>query len=215
MRRPRIISFDLDGTLVDKRYVDYLWEELIPKLYAEKYGLEFQDAKRRVRREYDLLGPHRIEWYLVDYWLKYFKLDKSKEELFDEIRHMIKPYSEVKHTLLELKRRGYRIIIATCAVRDFINLVMSQIPWLRELVSRVYSSTSDFKLTGKPKEFYVRITKIEGVKAKDIVHVGDDIEMDYIEPLKAGLKAYLIDRNDKYKHVKNRIRSLDELLHLI
>ena len=50
----KLISFDLDGTLVDETNVDRLfWYGEVPRLYAEKHGLPLADAKTKVFAEYE------------------------------------------------------------------------------------------------------------------------------------------------------------------
>ena len=44
-----MISFDLDGTLFDNRFVDSMWLEEIPRLYSVKRRVSFDDARRPVR----------------------------------------------------------------------------------------------------------------------------------------------------------------------
>ncbi|OPY68322.1 MAG: hypothetical protein A4E62_02077 [Syntrophorhabdus sp. PtaU1.Bin002] len=46
----KIISFDLDGTLVHGKYGDIVWNQGIPEEYADKYGFTFDEAVSRVRQ---------------------------------------------------------------------------------------------------------------------------------------------------------------------
>ena len=59
----RFISLDMDGTLVNSRFVDKVWMEGMPRLYADRTGLDFQDAKEYVIGEYMKIGSDRLEWY--------------------------------------------------------------------------------------------------------------------------------------------------------
>lgn len=52
----KIISFDMDGTLVDSEFTDWVWLHGIPKLYARKKGLSFDEAKALVVEEYQRVG---------------------------------------------------------------------------------------------------------------------------------------------------------------
>ena len=61
------ISLDMEGTLIDHGYSEHIWGTDIPRLYAEKHGVDFKEARIRVFREYDKIGDARPEWYNVGY----------------------------------------------------------------------------------------------------------------------------------------------------
>ena len=70
----RIISLDMDGTLMKSRFVDKVWMEGVPSLYADKAGLDFAEAKEHVISEYARVGSDRMEWYDLLYWIDRFGL---------------------------------------------------------------------------------------------------------------------------------------------
>ena len=71
----KVISFDLDGTLVDARYGAMVWNHGIPAEYAKAYGMTFDDARRFIRNQYESVGDGDILWYEIRHWLKRFSLD--------------------------------------------------------------------------------------------------------------------------------------------
>jgi len=77
----RVISLDMDGTLVNSRFVDKVWMEGMPMLYAEKTGLDFPVAKSYVVGEYTKIGSDRLEWYDLMYWIERFGLKVGKDDL--------------------------------------------------------------------------------------------------------------------------------------
>lgn len=43
----RLVSFDLDGTLVNSKFVDLVWMEGVPRLYGKRHGVDFTEQRRR------------------------------------------------------------------------------------------------------------------------------------------------------------------------
>ncbi|MHA2109612.1 MAG: HAD family hydrolase, partial [Candidatus Hodarchaeales archaeon] len=68
----KVVSFDMVGTLLDSSFEDHVWNTLIPQLYARKRGINFEEAKEYILREYDNIGNKDIRWYLPSYWFNHF-----------------------------------------------------------------------------------------------------------------------------------------------
>ncbi|MFT6746268.1 MAG: FMN phosphatase YigB (HAD superfamily) [Glaciecola sp.] len=64
-------------------------------------------------------------------------------------------------------------------------------------------------------EFYENAIKNLGVKASDILYVGDSIKLDMEPALEVGMRAYLIDRESFFPTFKHRINSLYDLKDLL
>lgn len=208
--RVRVVSLDLDGTIVSRDYVDYFWLELVPKLYAERHGLSVEEAKREVLRQYDEVGPGDLRWYKPSYWFERFQLDSGLIEwALGEAGRLVKPYADALE-FLERARGRVEVVVSTSASREFVNLVFERVPKLAALVSRVFSSVSDFSLPGKPPEFYRAVLARLGAAPGEVVHAGDDEEADYRVPASLGIRAFLVDRSGR-----RGISSLLELLRVI
>ena len=159
MARVKAISFDLDGTLINYKFVDSVWFEGIPRLYSVKKGVSFHDARKVVKREYDKVGKERPEWYDLHYWIRKFGLNITPQELLRYFENRIKTYPEVPKVLDELKQRGFRLIIVTNARREFVELELRKAE-IENYFDRVFSSTSDFGLVKKTADLYERVCSI-------------------------------------------------------
>lgn len=198
MARIRFVSFDLDGTLFDNRFVDSVWLEEIPRLYAVKKRVSIDDAKEKVLREYGKVGKKRLEWYDLQYWIEKFGLDVAREELLKKFENRIKAFPEVPRVLEQLRRKGFRLIVVTNARREFAELELQKAD-MEKHFERVFSSTSDFRMVKKTADLYRRVCNILGISPQEIVHVGDDPDFDFKVPRKLGITAFHLDRTGKQK----------------
>ncbi len=190
---PKIISFDMDGTLVDPEFTDWVWCRGIPTLYAEKTGFSFEEAKVFVEREYRKVGEGAIEWYDIKYWFDFFQLDKSWKVLMEHYIDKINVYKDVNHILERLKNR-FPLVLTSNAGREFIDVEM-EATGLGKYFDHIFSATSDFHLVKKTADFYRRICEILEADPHEVVHIGDHYEFDYLVPRSMGIQAFYLDRS--------------------
>ena len=189
----QIISFDMDGTLIESEYTDWVWHHGIPKLYSEKTGLSFEEAKTFVIKEYKKIGEDAIEWYDIKYWLQFFQLEMGWRGLLERYADRINVYPDVSHLLDRLK--GYfPLILISNAGREFIDVEMKA-TGLGRYFDRIFSATSDFQEVKKTPRFYQRVCDILKIHPEEMVHVGDHHEFDYRIPRSLGIQAYYLDRS--------------------
>ena len=209
---PKIISFDMDGTLVDAEFTDWVWGHGIPTLYAEKTGLSFEEAKAFVMKEYLKVGDGAIEWYDIKYWFQFFQLEESWKGIMERYTDKIKVYPDVNHILEGLRGR-FPLVLTSNAGREFINIEMGA-TGLGRYFYRIFSATTDFGEVKKTAGFYERICQILETKPQEIVHVGDHYEFDYLVPRSLGIHAFYLDRlgEKNGEFVLRDLRELDERL---
>jgi len=209
MGRTKVVSFDLDGTLFDNTFVDSVWLEEIPRLYSVKNGISVDDAKKIVKREYDLVGKEKLEWYDIDYWIGKFGLNVEAEELLRSFEHKIRTYPEVPVVLEQLKQKGFRLVVVTNAHREFVGLELEKAK-MRDYFDRVFSSTSDFGVVKKTVKLYRKVCSILGVSPEEVIHVGDDQKFDFDVPRRLGILAFHLDRTGRNEG-ELAIHTLEEL----
>jgi putative hydrolase of the HAD superfamily len=212
MGMPKIISFDMDGTLVDPEFTDWVWLHGIPTLYAEKAGLSLEEAKHYVVEEYLKVGEGAIEWYDIKYWFRFFRLEQSWKGLMERYTDKIKLYPNANRILEQLKDR-FQLVLTSNAGREFIEVEM-EATGLGRYFNRIFSATSDFGEVKKTVGFYQRICKILGARPQEMVHVGDHYEFDYLVPQSLGIHAFYLDRSGEKEgdFVLRDLRELEERL---
>jgi putative hydrolase of the HAD superfamily len=192
-----LVSLDLDGAIVKSEWIDYIWNEAMPELYAEQEGMDVEEAKQMFFRAYDEVGRGDIRWFLMPYWFERFGIRKDCREFIAERAHRIELYDDAIEALGYL----HSAVISTNAPRELAEaeaeIIKGRIPDIDILL---YSAVSDFGMLKKDPAFYRSVfedLKRRGLveKPSDIAHIGDDYLNDYIAPLKAGMSAYYLDRN--------------------
>ncbi|MEA2086736.1 MAG: HAD family hydrolase [Candidatus Caldatribacteriota bacterium] len=205
----KIISFDVDGTLVDLEYNDLIWFKEIPELVAKKKKISFKKSLKLVQDEYTKLGEHNLNWYDINYWISYFDIEMSPNKIFEKYESQVKIYPEVIPLLEELKK-NFILIVITAMPREFLIPKMKK---LEKYFKFSFSALSDFKEL-KNSEIYSKISKALNVPPEQILHIGDHWEFDYLAARKAGMNAIYLDRSNTKKG-KFIINSLGEVKKIV
>ena len=189
----KIVSFDVEGTLVTTDFSYTIWFEAIPLRYAERNGIDLDQSKVIVEEEYRKVGDQRLEWYDVWYWFK--KLDLGiPTPVMEKCRNKVHYYPEVSDVLASVGGK-YTLSIASGSPRDFLFHLLKDI---EPHFARVFSSISDYK-TLKTPEFYRKMCRTLGVRPEQVVHVGDNWQFDVLAPSEIGIHAFYLDRNGASK----------------
>jgi len=185
----KIISFDIDGTLVDSDYNDLIWHKAISEMVAEKNGLNFEEAAAKVKKEYDRVGEDDYRWYDIKYWISFFQLAIGYQELLQKYEQNIIIFSDVVPTLEQLCRK-YQIISITSMPWEFMNIKLKRI---KKYFQENFSTLSEYKEL-KNKDAFFQISRKLRVNPEQILHIGDHEKQDFFAAREAGWKALLIDR---------------------
>lgn len=184
----KIISFDLDGTLVHGKYGDIVWNQGIPEEYARKYDMSFDEARHLIRSQYEEVGETNIEWYHIELWLKKFDLDIPAKTLLDRYESHIEAFPDTKEVLEALMEK-YTLIVASNAARIFVDKELSYAK-LASHFTHIISATSDFGMVKKETVFYEKLCTTLNISSHEIVHVGDHRVFDFEIPSLLGIDAY-------------------------
>lgn len=188
----RVLSFDVDGTLVTPLFADTIWLESLPRLVAERHGIPFDRAKAMLIRDYEEVGPNRLEWYDIHYWMRKYELNIDPLEFVEQHSHLVQLYPEVVEVLEALKDKFDLIIISNSA-RIFLNITTRNI---KKYFKHIFSTISDFNKV-KDSNVYVDVCRRLGILPSQMIHVGDSYEMDYLSAIRSGASAYYVDRNNR------------------
>ena len=191
----KVLSFDLDGTLVQHNFSMAIWREAIPSLVARQRGVDIEQAKSWVYEQYEDIGEESLEWYDLAYWYERFGLEENWRETLQRHRALIHLFPEVTR-VLETLSKTHRMIILSNASRPFIQAEMEE-SGIQGLFDRVISATTDLGEVKKTESFYNHVCGILGLQPSELVHVGDHWAFDYLAPRRAGISSYFLDRSGR------------------
>jgi FMN phosphatase YigB (HAD superfamily) len=209
----KVISFDLDGTLVNARYGDMVWNHGIPSEYSKKFNIPFHEAKTLIRGYYESVGDGDLLWYEIDYWLEKFHIPTSSEELLKRYESQIEPMPYAGEALETLGEK-YALIIASNAARCFVEKELDYTGF-SQCFAHIVSATTDYKMVKKEERFYKKLCENLRIGPSELVHVGDHPIFDYDIPSGLGIESYyLASEQAGISHLNGRrtIKSLRELL---
>lgn len=142
--RVSTVLLDMDGTLLDKFYDDYFWEQFLPRVYGEKNGLQFELARQVLFQKYRSV-KRTLMWTDLDYWSDTLGLDII--DLKKQVSHLIAPLPNATDFLTFLNDQNKSVYLVTAAHRKSLDIKMDKVN-LRGYFDQLICADE----LGKPKE---------------------------------------------------------------
>ncbi len=117
------VLLDMDGTLLDLRFDNYFWHEIVPTKFANKHGIGIEEANLYLKPLFKKMEGS-LNWYCLDYWTK--ELDIDILRLKRDITEHIKVLPHVYEFLIKLNYTSRNVLLVTNAHRDSLNLKLEK-----------------------------------------------------------------------------------------
>ncbi len=187
----KIISFDMDGTLVTSNYVEKVWLEGVPALYAERHKIGQEEARKLVYDEYMSVGTRDLRWYDLSHWIEFFDLDVERIDLLERYRDEVEFYPETEEVLALLSKK-FDLVVASNGATEFVEFELGS---LKHHFREILSVTSKFKKVKDFPETFYDLCRYLNAEPEEVMHIGDHRYFDYEVPKEAGLFALYLDRD--------------------
>lgn len=164
------VLLDMDGTLLDLRFDNFFWQELIPARYAALHDLPHEEAVAVLEPRFAAVRG-TLEWYCLDHWSRELGLDVAalKREAEDHIDFL----PDVPDFLLAVRELRKRVVLVTNAHRGSLSVKLARTGLARYL-DAIHSS-HDLGVPKEHAEFWGRLRAIEPFDAPRTVLVDDSL----------------------------------------
>jgi GMP/IMP 5'-nucleotidase len=128
------VLLDMDGTLLDKYFDDYFWEEYVPKVFAKENNLSPEEAQKALLERYQRV-ENTLQWTDLDYWSEQLQLDIP--ELKCRIDHLIQVHPYVIDFLKFTQSIGKQVHLVTNAHSKTLEIKLRKSalgPWFSKII---------------------------------------------------------------------------------
>ena len=106
------VLLDMDGTIIDLYFDNFLWNERLPEVVAATRGIGVAAAREHLYGH--MRGvPRSLDYYSLDYWSRYAGLDIVA--LHRELEHLIAYRENASCFLRAVRASGRRAVLVTNA----------------------------------------------------------------------------------------------------
>jgi 5'-nucleotidase len=163
------VLVDMDGTLLDRHFDNFFFEEELPRRYAKKHRLSAEDARERLFRLYRAVEGE-LQWTDLHYWSR--TLDIDVVAMTKEFDHMIGFLPGAEEFLRDVRDRGTPVILVTNAHAAGVEIKVSR-TGLDRLVDRIVNAF-DVGYLKMRAEFWPACRRLIGFEPAATLYIDDD-----------------------------------------
>lgn len=119
LRDSSTLMLDMDGTLLDLAFDNYMWQELVPRRYAVANDMPFEDAQALLMSKYEAVEGN-LDWYCLDHWCERLGIDVM--QLHHDVSHRIGYLPGALEFLRAVHEQDVRVLLVTNSHPDTLAL---------------------------------------------------------------------------------------------
>lgn len=163
------VLLDMDGTLLDRHFDNFFFEEELPRRYAALHGLLFDESRDRLMAMYRSVEGE-LAWTDLHYWTERVGIDVVA--MHKELDHMIGFLPGAEEFLRDLRRLGKRVTIVTNAHEAGVSVKAAK-TGLDRHVDRIVDAFEVGYLKMRP-EYWPACQRLVGFDPGRSLYVDDD-----------------------------------------
>lgn len=163
------VLLDMDGTLLDRHFDNFFFEEELPHRYATLHGLSCEEARHRLMAMYRSVEGE-LAWTDLNYWTKQVGIDVVG--MHKELDHMIGFLPGAEEFLQSLRKLGKRVTIVTNAHEAGVSVKVAK-TGLDRYVDRIVDAFEVGYLKMRP-EYWPNCQRLLGFDPARSLFMDDD-----------------------------------------
>lgn len=166
------VMLDMDGTVLDLAFDNYMWLKHVPERYAAAKGLAPEEARERLYARFRAMHG-QLEWYCLDHWSDDLGLDIA--ELHREQNHRIGYLPGAEDFLAAVRERDVRLLLVTNSHMETLR-IKDDVTDITAHFDAIYSS-HEFGVPKERQEFWEALEEAEGFDTAATLFVDDTVRV--------------------------------------
>lgn len=166
------LMLDMDGTLLDLAYDNYMWLEHIPAEYARRNELSHDDARSHLYAHFRRLEG-KLSWYCLDHWSELLDLDIAA--LHRDENHRIGFLPGAKAFLEFVKTLDCRVLLVSNSHRTTLT-IKEEVTDITRYFDEIYLS-HDLGAAKEDQPFWEALQRAEPFDPRHTVFVDDNVSV--------------------------------------
>lgn len=170
LAQSKTLMLDMDGTVLDLAYDNYMWLRHIPAAYAERHGLDPDVARETLYGHYRRMSG-QLHWYCLDHWSERLGLDILGLHRAERSRIGWLPGAREFLASLRDSAPDLRVLLVTNSHRDTLALKAEE-TGVYDYFDAVHSA-HDFGYSKEQQAFWKALAAVEAFDPATTLFVDD------------------------------------------
>jgi HAD superfamily hydrolase (TIGR01509 family) len=166
------LMLDMDGTLLDLAYDNFMWLEHIPKAYARKNDMTHDDARDELYAHFRRMQG-KLSWYCLDHWSELLDLDIL--HLHREECEKIGYLNGAKDFLHAVADSGVRLLMVTNSHQGTLD-IKSEVTGIDRFFDHLYTA-HDLGFAKEDQSFWHALQELESFDPETTLFVDDTVRV--------------------------------------
>lgn len=168
----RTLMLDMDGTLLDLAYDNYMWLEHIPAEFARQNDVSETTARERLAAKFRSIEG-KLDWYCLDHWSQELDLDIAALHRDENSRIGFLPGA--RHFLETVVGHDLRLLLVTNSHQETL-AIKTEITGVAEFFDGIYTS-HDLGHAKEDQPFWHALQEAEGFDNESTLFVDDNVRV--------------------------------------